>query len=259
MGFFREFLGIQRDKVAAGFRRSPGPRIDEGAPLGARIGGYVHFERTPFIIAKAAGLHLDHPSSREIAAYGKIRYEGFVIHRFHLQDGDREVDHILQVITAPNGKIDGVPRLYRLHKEIEPSGAEEWSFWLPDPKKPEQPYYIGTQVFGLLDKDDKTPLADFRRMWPNANTDALQVEPREFTEQLHTSPYDAHIKVRHQAMLYGRQVPRPANFPSGAEPPDEWVMLTAQDFPGAAMMQIHVGVDLELRHLTVTPPAVAAA
>ncbi len=259
MGFFREFLGIQAEKIGLGLRRSPGPRIDDKLPLSMRIGGYVRFDQTPFIISKRAGLLVEPPSSRLIAAYGKIKFEGFIIHRAYLQDGDREVDHFLQVVTKPDGKIDGAPRLFRLHEELMPGSVDEWSVWLPDPKKPKQSYLIGFESFGLHDKEGKV-LADYRRMWPNPNDINPQVEPRELSETLYTSPQEgSSVRVRHQAMLYGRKPARPEGFPANAVIPEEWVLLSASDYPGTAMAQIHVGLDLEPRHFTVTPPAEAAA
>jgi hypothetical protein len=58
----------------------------------------------------------------------------------------------------------------------------------------------------------------------------------------------------HQAMLYGRALPRPGTMPPGTPLPDELVWLQVSEYPGRAMVQLYAGLTLEPGDLRVVPP-----
>lgn len=108
------------------------PRQDSGLPLGARIGGVIEIEKTPFIIAKASG-SLTHPpsaSERFVAAVSRLKLTGLSgkAYRYYLATGDEGAgETFLQTYLGEDGKIREILYCTHLHRLV-PS-AEEQSFF----------------------------------------------------------------------------------------------------------------------------------
>ena len=258
-GFYRAFIAAQATKLAAAFRSRSGPRIDDDLPYDLRLGGSVLFDNEiPFVIAAAAGHAVQKPAGgvAKIAAYGRMAAEGNTIHRCYLDTGAGE-ESFLQAITGPDGQpIAGELRLFRLWREIMPASQEEWSVWLPaNPGDPNERYLVGYRQLDLPDAADASRVqASSARLWPQGGPD--QVAPIALEERLNAHPFGSDtVVVRHQAMLYGRTLPRPAALPPGTPAPDELVWLQVSEYPDRAMVQLYAGLVLEPGDLRVVPPS----
>ena len=228
-----------RKKISAPPRAAP--RIDDNLPLRLKIGSLVSIERTPFDLAKQAGLLVDKPERQQIAAFGKISYQGLTIYRFYFEDGM----HMLQIALDGAGKMADDPFLYKLLPEIRPQSKEEWSQWLADPDNPNDTGLIGFNKFDLLDRSVSPAviLASYARMWPNDSGVPPQVPLETFDEKLWREPYEDHYtRIRHSVMLYGRVPPNPKAFPPGIEVPDEWLQLSASEYAADSVVQMYVGI-----------------
>jgi Protein of unknown function (DUF2491) len=255
-GFYRAFAAAQAAKLAAAFRPRPGPRIDDNVPYGLRIGGSVLFENeVPFIIA--AGHRVQKPAGgvAKIAAYGRMPAEGNTIHRCYLDAGEGE-ESFLQAIGGPDGQpIAGELRLFRLFREIMPANQEEWSVWLPaNPDDPNERYLVGYRQLDVPDAADASRVqASYARLWPQGGPD--QVAPIILEERLNADPFGSDTAVvMHQAMLYGRALPRPGTMPPDTPLPDELVWLQVSEYPERAMVQLYAGLALEPGDLRIVAP-----
>lgn len=237
-----EYLTGKRKALAA--RRPSGPRADDGLPLGIKIGTLVSFDPAPIVLAKAAGSLIEQPADNlPVAAWGRISYDGRTIHRFYLEGGQ----YMLQLSVEGDGKVSEEIFLYHLVQEIRPQSSDDWATWLADPDKPGDTGEIGTAKFDMLDPRDMSKvLASYRREWPDDSGNPSQVKPEEFSELLRVSPYGGTSdRVRNQVMLYGRALPKPANYPAGLDDPEEWLLLSASEFPGDAVVQMQVGIPVQ--------------
>jgi len=258
-GFYRAFAAAQAAKLAAAFRSRPGPRIDDNLPYELRIGGSVLFENeVPFIIAAGARHQVEKPKGgiAKIAAYGRMAAEGNTIHRCYL-DGDAGEENFLQAITGSDGQpVAGELRLFRLFREIMPATPEEWSVWVPNnPDDPNERYLVGYRQLDVPDAADASRLqTSYLRMWPQGGPD--QVSPITLEERLYADPYGSDtVVVMHQAMLYGRALPRPETMPPGTPLPDELVWLQVSEYPDRAMVQLYAGLTLEPGDVRIVPPS----
>lgn len=123
------------------------PRQDSGLPLGARIGGIIEVEKTPFIIAKASG-SLAHPpsaSERFVAAVSRLKLTGLPgkAYRYYLATGDEGAgETFLQVYLAEDGKIREILYCTHLHRLVPT--PEEREFFTA-----EKGVGLGMQYFSL--------------------------------------------------------------------------------------------------------------
>jgi hypothetical protein len=258
-GFYRAFAAAQAAKLAAALRPRPGPRVDENLPYDLHIGGSVLFENeVPFIIASGAGHLVEKPKGgvAKVAAYGRMPADGNTIHRCYL-DAEAGEESFLQTITGPDGQpIAGELRLFQLFREIMPATPEEWSVWLPaNPDDPSECYLVGYRQLDVPDAADAShPQTSYPRMWPQGGPD--QVAPITLEERLNADPFGSDtVVVMHQAMLYGRALPRPETLPPGTPLPDELVWLQVSEYPDRAMVQLYAGLALEPGDLRVVPPS----
>jgi hypothetical protein len=250
-GFYRAFAAAQAAKLAAAFRPRPGPRIDDNLPYGLRIGGSVLFENeVPFIIAAGAGHLVAKPegSVAKIVAYGRMAAAGNTIHRCYL-DAEEGEESFLQAISSPDGQpIAGELRLFRLFREITPATQEEWSVWLPaNPDDPNERYLVGYRQLDVPDAADAS----------RVQASYEQVASITLEERLSADPFGSETTVvMHQAMLYGRALPRPATMPLDTPLPEELVWLQVSEYPDRAMVQLYAGLALEPGDVRVVPPGV---
>ena len=103
-------------------------RKDDGLPLGARIGGLLTLQKTPFVRAMAGGSLIAIPkeTSRIIVSIGHVRLDlDGNLYRYYLAgDTDRVAGEFLQVYVTADGAVaevmycSGLTRLY-------PESAEE--------------------------------------------------------------------------------------------------------------------------------------
>lgn len=224
------------------------PRIDDKLPLGIKIGSLVNIDPAPFVLAKQAGLLVDQPDRQQVAAIGKIRYQGNTIYRFYFEDGK----HMLQVALDGAGVMADDPFIYKLMPEIRPRSEEEWANWLADPDKKGDTGYIGFKTFDLWDLAATPPaqLASYARAWKEQLGDQAPVE--EFNETLYREPYEGRaVKVRHSDMMYSRVPPNPGAFPAGVDVPDEWALVSASEYPGDSVVQMYVGMPIAKETISV--------
>lgn len=85
-------------------------RSDDGLPLGAKIGGLINFQLTPFVRASGAGSLVTPPNNNEsiIRAIGhvKLDFPGN-IYRYYMATGDEgpEKEKFLQVVVDESGVV----------------------------------------------------------------------------------------------------------------------------------------------------------
>jgi len=246
MGVLMEYL---KKKLGSAHADPSAARVDAGLPLGIKIGSLVSIDPAPLTIAAQAGLVVTGFDGKQaVAAWGKINFSGLIIHRFYFEDGE----HMLQFIADTSGKLTEDPMLYMLYQEIFPSSKNEWSNWLANPDKKGDTGFIGFESFNLFDlkKKSKKPVAVYAREWPPGSK-AQQVQPEELLERLYTAPTQPATPVRQQAMLYGRSVEKPKGFPDGIDAPNEFVWLSASEYPSGAVVQMYVGTPVPQEAISV--------
>lgn len=224
------------------------PRIDGNLPLKLKVGSLVSIEQTAFVIAKQAGLLIDQPARRQVAAVGMIPYQGLTIYRFYFEGGK----HMLQVAVDGAGKMDGDPFIYKLMPEIHPGSTQGWANWLADSNKKDDTGFIGFQTFDLWDLAKKPPvqLASYARAWKKELGEQAPVEL--LVETLYREPFEGRsVQVRHSSMMYSRVPPNPGAFPAGIEIPEEWLLVSASKYPDDSVIQIYVGMPIAKETISV--------
>lgn len=223
-------LKAQAGKVAGKFRKDA-PRVDEGLPLGIRIGGMVQFDTVSFILAGSGGSLVEPPSGdfTEVVAYGKIALpsDGMTMHRFYLKDEK----HVLRIITDRNGNVeDGETVLFSLHSEQVPDTEEEWNAWLGDPDRPDIGFWIGYYLFELPDSD---PVVQYARMIGD-DSDG-QIGSLSLVEYVYASPQGEGERVNRKLMPYGRCLSDTSETP-------EYLTVSSVEGNNEAWVEILVGI-----------------
>lgn len=95
-----------------GIGAKPQARIDDGLPLGGRIGGLLKVQLSPFIRANASGALVAIPlqSDELICAVSLIKLDlGGCLHRYYLALGDKlgDVERFLEVYTSAQDENQG--------------------------------------------------------------------------------------------------------------------------------------------------------
>lgn len=103
-----------------------GDREDKGLPLGARIGGTMRLQLSPFIRARAGGGLVEIPGepSALVVAISRLRItdEG-AIHRYYTEKGDSgdDAERFLQVFTSAKGDVLDILHCTRIVRFIPES------------------------------------------------------------------------------------------------------------------------------------------
>lgn len=112
------------DYAKAHLRRDDAPvRVDEGLPLGARIGGILEVQLSPFVRANTGGglVAIPEQTSELIKAISRVRISvAGSLHRFYTSagDADDEREVFLQVYTDPKGDVSEYMHCTRLLRFI---------------------------------------------------------------------------------------------------------------------------------------------
>lgn len=119
------------------------PRVDDGLPLGARIGSLVRLQQAPLLRAGADGSLIALPEQADIriVAVSHIRLNlGGRLYRYYLSTGDRdEQEKFLQVYQNAQGVVTDILFCTQLTRVI-PETAED------------QDAYMGASGAGLGDR-----------------------------------------------------------------------------------------------------------
>jgi len=119
------------------------PRVDDGLPLGARIGSLVRLQQAPLLRAGADGSLISLPEQADIriVAVSHIRLNlGGRLYRYYLSTGDRdEQEKFLQVYQNAQGVVTDILFCTQLTRVI-PETAED------------QDAYMGASGAGLGDR-----------------------------------------------------------------------------------------------------------
>lgn len=117
-------------------------RVDEGVPMGARIGSLVQLQRSPLIRAQGDGSLVAMPDDGDtrVLALSQIRLEpDAALYRLYLATGDRDAkEKFLQVFSAEDGAIAELLYCTQLARVI-PETADD------------QDAYTGAAGYGLGD------------------------------------------------------------------------------------------------------------
>ena len=117
-------------------------RVDDGVPLGARIGSVVQMQVSPLIRAQGSGSLVKMPEARDtrILAVSQIRLEPETeLYRLYLDKGDEDAkEKFLQVFNGDDGKVAELLYCTQLARVI-PETAED------------QDAYTGVAGYGLGD------------------------------------------------------------------------------------------------------------
>ncbi len=228
---------LKAGEVADKFRERPAG-TDRTRPYGMVLGGMLAFEETPFILMGSKGLQVTRPEGQLLVqAHGSFSIQGERIHRFYLSDGKS----FLQAASDAQGReVPGELRLFQQYDEIHPATEEEWDFWLA-----EEDGYIGYPLFQTADERFV-----YSRLWSPGE---YRVDPVQFTEQVRGDSQSGQtVTESHQAMLYARYAPEPAEGePPSVEAVTELMLVSAVESPGEAWVEIHVGLDLDPTYLRV--------
>lgn len=226
----KKIAGKQWDSLTAD-RPGPAKGADRDLPLGLRLNGLVDVDETDFILA-GSDLLTRHPGERLIVrAVGRAELWGAIrLYRFYLQKAEAEA--MLQVACDFQGAVEEV-HLFRTLDEVYPASADDWSVWLDAERG-----LIGWRDFSVTLGDRQ--LVHARTWQPEAGP---YLAPAEFEETLCRDPSGQTAQiVQHRVMLYHRPVK-----------PDlaEYLMLSAEESEGEALVRIMSGVSLLPSQLTI--------
>lgn len=128
--------------IAAKRGAADAARVDDGLPLGARIGSLVQLQRAPIIRAQGNGSLVAMPEERDdrVLAVSQIRLEPDAgLYRLYLATGDDDdKEKFLQVFSADDGKVAEILYCTQLARVI-PETADD------------QDAYTGVAGYGLGD------------------------------------------------------------------------------------------------------------
>jgi hypothetical protein len=108
-------------------------RVDDGLPFGARIGGVLTLQMSPFIRAAANGSLITCPTVVDtlIKAVGRVRLNlNGTVHRLYLSLGDDDIEQerFLQVFTNEHGEIAETLYCTRLTRIIPQTDEDQAAF-----------------------------------------------------------------------------------------------------------------------------------
>src|SRR3954471_6310379 len=117
---------------------------DKDLPLGARIGGFIRMQKSPFIRAISEGSLIDMPTDAQsvIKAISRVKLNlSGSLYRYYLQTGDvNEKEIFLQVYVNPQGQVEEAIYCTQLTRLI-PETDED------------QQIFMGLAGYGLGDKN----------------------------------------------------------------------------------------------------------
>lgn len=127
-GYVRGIAAKRGEGKDQGEGAAGGPRVDDGLPMGARIGSLVQLQRSPIIRAQANGSLVTMPADGDtrILAVSQIRLEpDAALYRLYLATGDLDdKEKFLQVFSAEDGGIAELLYCTQLARVI-PETAED--------------------------------------------------------------------------------------------------------------------------------------
>lgn len=225
----KKIAGKQWDNLTGG-RPDPASTADRDLPLGLRLNGLVDVDETDFILA-GQELLTRHPGERLIVrAVGRAELWGAIrLYRFYLQRAESEA--MLQVACDRQGQVEEI-HLFRTFDEVYPASADDWSVWLDEERG-----LIGWRDFSVTLGDRQ--LVHARTWQPGPPF----LAPVQFEETLvNDSAGRPAASVSHQVMLYHRPVKADLA---------EYLMLSAEESEGEALVRIMSGVVLQPAQLTI--------
>ncbi len=233
-GEWRIFSAIARKKagglkeVFTGNKKQKS--VDHDLPLGLHIGGKIELDETGFLLHGDA-LKFGFPGKTQlIRAYGHIKLNGPVAHRFYLESESDE-QSMLELVVGPEGNLEET-RLFSSLDTIYPADNDEWDFWLSS--------VDGSIGLSQFETRDGTL---YDRAW--SDSDAPYVPPVEFAENVFLDSHGQdQAQVQHAAMLYGRWVSEADDFA-------EYTLLSAEEHQDGACVHILVGIDFNPMGITV--------
>jgi len=127
-GYVRGIAAKRGNSEDQGEGASKGPRVDDGLPMGARIGSLVQLQRSPIIRAQANGSLVTMPDEGDtrILAVSQLRLEpDAALYRLYLATGDLDdKEKFLQVFSAEDGAVAELLYCTQLARVI-PETAED--------------------------------------------------------------------------------------------------------------------------------------
>lgn len=194
-------------------------------PLGLRVGGRVHFDRTLYRVAPGAMTDELPDGHQGIACYGHIDLgDGYVMHRFYLDD-----DAYLQVLAC--GELVESIKAFVFHDTVNPPTKSHF-----------QQFVTSNPHLGALEID----YAGKRWQRVTSPDAGAQIPPVAFDEVLYRGePPRRSDDLTHYAMVYSRHVPELDR--------EELLLVTGEDSgPNEFCVTYAVGIDLTEADLDVT-------
>jgi hypothetical protein len=201
-------------------------------PLGARLGGAVTIDETPFKILGAQFGFACPSNPQMIEAIGEIDLDehgaaGSKLTRLYLTD-----DAFIQISTT-NGQVMDV-KLFVYDDTINPVNQSDFQAWVQGGSRLGQPYY---------ELDDRR----YERRWGDSATgESLWVPPIVFEERVYkTSPAKSDYALTLYSMLYERDI-------EGSERTEVLVVAAEDSGPNDFCISQALGTTLRLDDLDIT-------
>jgi hypothetical protein len=127
----RYFKGVAARHGVESLKKDARP--DDGIPLGARIGGLLKMQMSPFIRASAAGSLITMPTDEDtlICAIGRVKLDfPGKIYRYYVATGDddRDREKFLQVVQDEHGEVVEVMYCTRMTRFIPETEEDQDAF-----------------------------------------------------------------------------------------------------------------------------------
>lgn len=199
--------------------------IPHALPLGLRVGGRVHFDRTLYRVAPGAMTEELPDGHQGVACYGHIDLgDGYAMHRFYLED-----DAYLQVLAC-GGLIESI-KAFVFHDTVNPPTKDHF-----------QQFVTSNPHLGA----DSIEYAGRRWQRVTSPDAGAQIPPVAFDEVLFRGePPRRSDDLTHYAMVYGRHVPELDR--------EEYLLVTGEDSgPNEFCVTYAVGMDLTEADLDIT-------
>lgn len=183
-------------------------------PEPLRLGAILALE--PGEALRYEGLDLALPLPRGemvVEAVSSMELFGLKVSRAYVKTGDRQA--LFQFHQQKDGTLLDV-NCFQVYQEIFPASEADWDAWLGEN--------------GLIGGPDLTTPSGvtYARDWG----DGARAEPVEALERVFTAQDAAPIEVRHQMMLYRREI--------GED--QEFMLVSADEEPGQALIRCLAGV-----------------